>query len=77
MREIDEAINRLANSEASYTFHGRDVYAYTGARLAADVILFKQVGPRLAPEVMSISGFVVVPAGLHQMSQPALPNVFH
>ena len=35
VREIDEAVNRLANSEKSYTFHGRDVYAYTGARLAA------------------------------------------
>jgi len=38
VREIDEAVNRLANSEKSYTFHGRDVYAYTGARLAAGVI---------------------------------------
>ena len=32
LREIDEAVNRLASSEESYTFHGRDVYAYTGAR---------------------------------------------
>ncbi len=27
--------NRLKGSEKSYTFHGRDVYAYTGARLAS------------------------------------------
>ena len=32
VREIDEAVNRLKNSEKSYTFHGRDVYAYTGAK---------------------------------------------
>lgn len=54
VREIDEAVNRLKNSEASYTFHGRDVYAYTGARLAADVISFEGVGPELPPEVMTI-----------------------
>ena len=54
VREIDEAINRLANSEQSYTFHGRDVYAYTGARLAAGVITFAEVGRELPAEVLSI-----------------------
>jgi S-adenosylmethionine hydrolase len=54
VREIDEKINRLEGSEASHTFHGRDVYAYTGARLAARAINFEQVGPILAPEVLSI-----------------------
>jgi len=43
-RIIDETVNRLANSGESYTFHGRDVYAFTGARLAANVITFEQVG---------------------------------
>ncbi len=38
LREINEAVNRLAGSEKSHTFHGRDVYAYTGARRAADKI---------------------------------------
>ncbi|VEF49642.1 molybdate/tungstate binding protein [Bacillus freudenreichii] len=47
MRMIDETINRLPNSGASHTFHGRDIYAYTGARLAAGVISFEQVGPKL------------------------------
>src|SRR6267142_5480736 len=37
VREIDEAVNRRQDSKNSYTFHGRDVYAYTGARLAAGV----------------------------------------
>lgn len=54
VREIDEAVNRLQNSEASYTFHGRDVYAYTGARLAAGVIGFAEVGGLLPAQVESI-----------------------
>lgn len=54
IRQIDEAINRLKNSGASYTFHGRDVYAYTAARLAARTITFAQVGPALAPEVVRL-----------------------
>lgn len=48
LRLIEEQKNRLKNSEASYTFYGRDVYAYTGARLAAGLISFEEVGPRLA-----------------------------
>jgi S-adenosylmethionine hydrolase len=54
VRAIDEARNRLKNSEKSYTFHGRDVYAYTGARLAAGVISFEQVGPKLSDKVVKI-----------------------
>ena len=46
-REIDEHINRLPRSGESYTFHGRDVYAYTGARLASGVIDFEGVGPEI------------------------------
>lgn len=45
VREIDENVNRLPCSGESYTFHGRDVYAYTGARLASGIIDFSQVGP--------------------------------
>lgn len=54
VREIDEEVNRLAGSEKSYTFHGRDVYAYTGARLAAGKINFERVGPKLENKVVSI-----------------------
>lgn len=46
-RVIDEEINRLPNSGESYTFHGRDVYVYTGARLASGVISYEEVGPSL------------------------------
>lgn len=46
-RVIDEKVNRLPNSGESYTFHGRDIYAYTGARLASGTITFEQIGPEV------------------------------
>lgn len=55
-RTIDESINRLPGSGESYTFHGRDVYAYTGARLASGVISFEETGP-----LMDASDIVELP----------------
>ncbi|MCR5760561.1 MAG: S-adenosyl-l-methionine hydroxide adenosyltransferase family protein [Sphaerochaetaceae bacterium] len=49
-RRISETENRLKDSQRSYTFYGRDVYAYTGARLAAGIIDFDGTGPLLDPE---------------------------
>lgn len=54
VREIDEAINRRKDSERSYTFHGRDVYAYTAARLASGTISFEEVGKGLPDTVVMI-----------------------
>jgi S-adenosylmethionine hydrolase len=54
IHEIDEAVNRRKSSEGSYTFHGRDVYAFTGARLASRMITLKEVGQKLSNEVISI-----------------------
>ncbi|MEM7281946.1 MAG: SAM-dependent chlorinase/fluorinase [Pseudomonadota bacterium] len=54
IREIDENLNRLPGSEDAHTFHGRDVYVFTGARLAAGVISFAQVGPELESPVVRI-----------------------
>jgi hypothetical protein len=54
VREIDESVNRIPGSEWSHTFHGRDVYSYAGARLAAGVISFEQVGPLLEPKVIML-----------------------
>ena len=54
LRQIDEATNRRGDSRKSYTFHGRDVYAYTGAKLAAAAMPFEQVGKLLEPRVVSI-----------------------
>ena len=50
VRIIDETKNRLKGSNESYTFHGRDVYAYTGARLASNTITFEEVGPVISNE---------------------------
>jgi S-adenosylmethionine hydrolase len=54
IREIDETRNRLKNSEKSYTFHGRDVYAYTGARLAAGKITFEEVGAKIIEGIIKL-----------------------
>ena len=59
-RIIDEHVNRLPNSGESYTFHGRDVYVYTGARLAAGIINFAGVGPEV--DVESVIELPTVPA---------------
>lgn len=50
VREIDETRHRRKNTEYSYTFHGRDVYANTGAKLASGQINFEDVGEELPVE---------------------------
>lgn len=54
IRMIDEKRHRLKGSELSHTFHGRDLFAYTGARLAAGHIDFSYVGPKLPDAVVAI-----------------------
>jgi S-adenosylmethionine hydrolase len=54
VRAIDETKNRRAGSDRSYTFHGRDIFAFVGARLAAGVIPFEGVGPLLEPRVVML-----------------------
>lgn len=54
VREIDTLTNRRQGSAGSHTFHGRDIFAYTAARLAAGIISFEQVGPALKNEVVMI-----------------------
>lgn len=48
IREIDETLHRREDSKHSHTFHGRDVYAYTGAKLASGKTTFDNVGPELS-----------------------------
>lgn len=54
VREIDENINQRPGSEIAHAFHGRDVYAYTGARLASGEITFDQVGPRFSQPLITL-----------------------
>lgn len=54
VRTIDETKNRLKGSSASHTFYGRDVYAYTAARLASGKITFAEVGPVLNSPIVKL-----------------------
>jgi S-adenosylmethionine hydrolase len=54
VRTIDDTRHRLPGSEESYTFFGRDLYAYTGAKLASGAITFEEVGPLLEGDVLTI-----------------------
>ncbi|MDD7304977.1 MAG: S-adenosyl-l-methionine hydroxide adenosyltransferase family protein [Peptoniphilaceae bacterium] len=42
-KSIDEVNNRLPFSENSHTFHGRDIYAYNGAKLANDISYYDKL----------------------------------
>lgn len=44
VREIDESVNRLKTTEGTSVFHGRDLFGYCAARLAAGVIRYEEVG---------------------------------
>jgi S-adenosylmethionine hydrolase len=54
VRVIDIARQRRRGSEASYTFHGRDVFAYVGARLASGQLAFADVGSVATSDVVKI-----------------------
>ncbi len=45
MREIDEIVHRYQGTENVSVFHGRDLFAYTAAKLASGQISFEEVGP--------------------------------
>lgn len=47
VRQIDEVKSRLPHSEESHTFHGRDIYAYNGARLANGDVTISDLGQLL------------------------------
>lgn len=45
VRQIDEKVNRYPGTEGINIFHGRDLFAYCGAKLASGMITFEEVGP--------------------------------
>jgi S-adenosylmethionine hydrolase len=55
VRQIDTLKNRREGSANSHTFHGRDIFAFTAARLASGAISFEEVGPALKNEVVRIN----------------------
>ena len=52
VHEFDESTNRLSGSEESYTFYGRDVYAYVGAKLACGEETFEEIGEAVPVETV-------------------------
>ncbi len=44
VREIDETRHRLPGTGKVNIFHGRDLFAYTAAKLAAGIITYEEVG---------------------------------
>lgn len=54
VRQIDPLKHRRAGSERSHTFHGRDVFAFVGAKLAAGAIGFEDVGSALPAQVVTL-----------------------
>jgi len=53
VRQINEQTERLPGSQDSFTFFGRDVYAYVGAQLASGRMTFEAVGP-LLPDIVKL-----------------------
>lgn len=45
---IDENTRRLPDSAESHTFHGRDVYAYNGAKLASGQLTLSELGQEIS-----------------------------
>ncbi len=44
VREISEEVGRRKSAGHSQTFHGRDIYSYTGALLASGQVSFEEIG---------------------------------
>lgn len=50
IREIDTDRHMRGDSKESYTFHGRDLYAYVGAKIACGMLDIDDIGNPLAVE---------------------------
>lgn len=75
VREIDLSVNRL--NTGSSVFHGRDVFAYTAARLASGVIDYAGVGPEYpVSEIVRhpIAEARQIPGGMRGIFEIADPN---
>ena len=84
VREIDESVNRLkgADTEETSVFHGRDLFGYCAAKLAAGVISFEEVGP-----AYDVNDIVTMPmeephkdekgiSGIIEIDDPNFGNLF-
>lgn len=77
VREIDEQTNRYKGTEKHHTFHGRDLFAYCAAKLAAGVITYEQVGPAYPVEEVvlhPVGRAVITPGRAEGEVSSLLPN---
>lgn len=51
---IDKERHLLASTQQSYTFYGRDLYAYTAARLASGQLSLSDLGDRLTADQVTL-----------------------
>lgn len=61
-RTFDEKANKLPTAGESFTFFGRDIYAFNGAKLAAGLIDYEQFGESV--DVDSLVELPVIPSYL-------------
>ncbi|HPW53391.1 MAG TPA: SAM-dependent chlorinase/fluorinase [Erysipelotrichaceae bacterium] len=62
VREIDTTVNRYKGTEDVSVFHGRDIFAYTAARLASGIISFEQVGASYPVEEIVVEDYIYLRA---------------
>ncbi len=82
VREIDESVNRLQHTAGVSVFHGRDLFGYCAARLAAGIITYEEVGP--AYPVEEIVEFHIAEAtlengavkGIFEINDPNFGNLW-
>jgi S-adenosylmethionine hydrolase len=82
IREIDESVNRLKSTVGTSIFHGRDLFGYCAARLAAGIITYEEVGPAYSTKdivVHEIHEPVIEPGkaqGIFEISDPNFGNLW-
>lgn len=82
IREIDERVNRLKSTVGTSIFHGRDLFGYCAARLAAGIITYEEVGPVYSAKdivVHDIHEPVIEPGkaqGIFEISDPNFGNLW-
>lgn len=62
VREIDTTINRYPTTKEVSVFHGRDIFAYTAARLASGIITYEQVGKTYPVEQIIVAEPIYIKA---------------
>ncbi len=73
IREIDESVNRLRGkgTEEVSIFHGRDLFAYCGAKFASGIISFEEVGP-----VYPVDGIVLFSIPEPDLKEGVVEGIF-